>query len=192
MSASESSGLTYMVAVDASASSRNAVRAAVRMCQPSDQLVLFHVKQIQQPSLLDPFHDRIDRLLNQEAAEAAIRTQEECSLLMDRLNEARKASGQEQLGYRFVQCEGDARDSLLSACESEHVDVLLMGSRGLGTVASALMGSVSKYCVHNAPCAVLIVKNMEAHPEDAAAAQAVAAKRDAETKSEEQKRPRTE
>ena len=35
---------------------------------------------------------------------------------------------------------------------------LVVGSRGHGSFADALLGSVGQYCVHHAPCPVLIVR----------------------------------
>jgi len=42
--------------------------------------------------------------------------------------------------------------------ESRKVDVLVMGRRGCGVVERLLVGSNSEYCLHNAPCSVLIIK----------------------------------
>jgi nucleotide-binding universal stress UspA family protein len=41
-------------------------------------------------------------------------------------------------------------------------DLLVVGSRGRGTITSALLGSVSTHCVHHAPCPVVVVPS--AHP----------------------------
>jgi nucleotide-binding universal stress UspA family protein len=38
-------------------------------------------------------------------------------------------------------------------------DLLVVGSRGHGTFAEALLGSVSQHCVHHASCPVLIVRS---------------------------------
>ena len=45
-------------------------------------------------------------------------------------------------------------------------DLLIVGSRGHGAFAEALLGSVGQYCVHHAHCPVLIVR---AEPAQAAA-----------------------
>jgi nucleotide-binding universal stress UspA family protein len=36
-------------------------------------------------------------------------------------------------------------------------DMLVLGSRGHGTFAGMLLGSVSQHCVQHAPCPVLVV-----------------------------------
>jgi nucleotide-binding universal stress UspA family protein len=37
-------------------------------------------------------------------------------------------------------------------------DLLVVGSRGHGAFADALLGSVGQHCVHHAPCPVLIMR----------------------------------
>ncbi|KAI8137960.1 hypothetical protein BJV82DRAFT_633291 [Fennellomyces sp. T-0311] len=39
------------------------------------------------------------------------------------------------------------------------VDLLIVGSRGLGAVKSVFLGSVSDKCIHECPCPVLVVRN---------------------------------
>jgi nucleotide-binding universal stress UspA family protein len=57
---------------------------------------------------------------------------------------------------RPVLAEGDARDVLVKA--AEHASLLVVGSRGAGPVREVLLGSVSSYCVHHAPCPVVVVR----------------------------------
>ncbi|XP_011094180.1 universal stress protein A-like protein [Sesamum indicum] len=54
--------------------------------------------------------------------------------------------------------EGDPKDRICQAAEQLQVDLVVVGSRGLGTIKRALLGSVSNYCAHHAHCPVLIVK----------------------------------
>jgi nucleotide-binding universal stress UspA family protein len=41
---------------------------------------------------------------------------------------------------------------------SEGADLLVVGSRGYGALADALLGSVSTYCVHHARCPVMVIR----------------------------------
>jgi nucleotide-binding universal stress UspA family protein len=73
--------------------------------------------------------------------------------LQDCLDAAGPAPASVRIEARLVR--GDARHVLCSDAES--ADMLVLGSRGLGTVRSLLLGSVGMYCVHHAVCPVVIV-----------------------------------
>lgn len=55
-----------------------------------------------------------------------------------------------------VIAQGQPGDVLVSAAKKG--DVLVVGSRGHGVLAGALMGSTSTYCVHHASCPVVVVR----------------------------------
>ena len=48
--------------------------------------------------------------------------------------------------------------ALVDMAENENFDLIVVGSRGLGSAASFLLGSVSKQVVSKANCNVLVVK----------------------------------
>jgi nucleotide-binding universal stress UspA family protein len=52
--------------------------------------------------------------------------------------------------------EGRAGPVLVTAAEG--ADLLVVGCRGHGGLAEALLGSVGQYCVHHAPCPVVIMR----------------------------------
>lgn len=52
--------------------------------------------------------------------------------------------------------EGNAAQVLLEAADG--ADLLVVGSRGHGGFAEALLGSVSQACVHHAPCPVVVIR----------------------------------
>ncbi|OMO51900.1 Universal stress protein A [Corchorus capsularis] len=54
--------------------------------------------------------------------------------------------------------EGDPKDKICEISEEMNVDLLVVGSRGLGKIKRAFLGSVSDYCAHHANCPTLIVK----------------------------------
>lgn len=57
-----------------------------------------------------------------------------------------------------VRLDGDPARQLMSACEEDPVDLLVLGSRGYGPLARVLLGSVSRKIVQDAPCPVLTVR----------------------------------
>ncbi|XP_047977862.1 universal stress protein in QAH/OAS sulfhydrylase 3'region-like [Salvia hispanica] len=54
--------------------------------------------------------------------------------------------------------EGDPKEMICDLAEQMQVDLIVIGSRGLGKIKRALMGSVSNYVIHHAKCPVLVVK----------------------------------
>jgi nucleotide-binding universal stress UspA family protein len=54
--------------------------------------------------------------------------------------------------------DGDPRSVIVETAESVRADLVVVGARSLGLVASALLGSVSLGVARHAPCAVLVCK----------------------------------
>lgn len=54
---------------------------------------------------------------------------------------------------------GDRREQVVEYSRTHKCDLLVLGSRGLGTFKRHLLGSVSNYCMHHAHCPVLLIKN---------------------------------
>ena len=61
--------------------------------------------------------------------------------------------------------EGDVPEQILHIAHSRHADVIVVGSRGHGAIAGAILGSVSRAIVHDAECPVLVVKEKPATPQ---------------------------
>jgi nucleotide-binding universal stress UspA family protein len=53
---------------------------------------------------------------------------------------------------------GEVRDEIVDYVESSKADLLVLGSRGIGALKRAFLGSTSDYCVHHCHCPVLIIK----------------------------------
>ena len=53
---------------------------------------------------------------------------------------------------------GTPTEVTMSFCDENHPDLLIMGSRGMGTFKGLVLGSVSGYLVSHAPCPILVIK----------------------------------
>ncbi|KAK1389758.1 Adenine nucleotide alpha hydrolases-like superfamily protein [Heracleum sosnowskyi] len=74
------------------------------------------------------------------------------------LDRAVKLCKEKNVKAESLLLEGDPKDMICQIVQEIHVDLLVLGSRGLGMIKRAFMGSVSDYCVHHAKCPVLIVR----------------------------------
>ena len=59
---------------------------------------------------------------------------------------------------RMLIANGTAREDIVTVAKDVKADLIVMGSRGLGTLSGVLLGSVSKYVLQQAPMPVLVVK----------------------------------
>ncbi|XP_073051457.1 uncharacterized protein [Primulina eburnea] len=74
------------------------------------------------------------------------------------LSRAFEMCREKSLTAKTLILEGDPKDTICRAVEDMNIHLLIIGSRGLGQIKRALLGSVSDYCVHHARCPVLVVK----------------------------------
>ena len=56
---------------------------------------------------------------------------------------------------------GEAGHQLCDAAKDWGADLIVVGRRGRTGLAEALLGSVSNYVVHHAPCSVLVIQEVE-------------------------------
>ncbi|XP_076890151.1 universal stress protein A-like protein [Bidens hawaiensis] len=90
--------------------------------------------------------------------------------VMDSVKKAQEESASEVVSRATKLCEqhmikpemmvirGNPKEMIVEAVEDMNADILVVGSRGLGQIKRAFLGSVSDYCVHHAKCPVLIVR----------------------------------
>jgi nucleotide-binding universal stress UspA family protein len=58
----------------------------------------------------------------------------------------------------YAQSSGDPGKLICEAAANWHADTIIMGRRGRSRLQEMLLGSVSNYVLHHAPCSVLIVQ----------------------------------
>lgn len=64
----------------------------------------------------------------------------------------------EGLAYTLKVAIGDPAVEIIEIAEKEKADLIVVGSRGLGTIKGVFLGSVSQKVTYHAKCPVLIVK----------------------------------
>ena len=65
---------------------------------------------------------------------------------------------QEHLPYTLRVAIGDPATEIIEIAGKEQADLIVIGSRGLGTIKGVFLGSVSQKVISHATCPVLIVK----------------------------------
>eukprot|EP00245_Coleochaete_scutata_P004142 TRINITY_DN163_c0_g1_i2.p1 TRINITY_DN163_c0_g1~~TRINITY_DN163_c0_g1_i2.p1 ORF type:complete len:199 (-),score=41.71 TRINITY_DN163_c0_g1_i2:257-853(-) len=134
-----SEGRTILLAVDDSPGSNAAFNFTInQVARPSDKLVLLHVC----PEIdVDVFYgtpsyiEEVERQLTQ-AGDALL------SRFLD-------VAATHNLVAEGKMVKGDAREKVVEIAEKLKVDLVIVGSRGLGTLSRALLGSVSDYIVNH-------------------------------------------
>ncbi len=74
------------------------------------------------------------------------------------LEAAVKAVGETPAEIHTELIEGSPAEAIISVAVTRSSDVIVMGSRGLGRIAGAVLGSTSQKVVTHAPCPVLIIR----------------------------------
>ena len=133
-----------------------AFEAACRIMKKSDELIIITVVEEALSS------DWADPDIAMFMAEGMIKINEglerDAKQLLDSLS---KLCMQRGLKHRLLQLKSDSRTAILKTAEDEKVDLIVVGSRGLGAIKRFLLGSVSDHIVRYANCPVLVVRQGE-------------------------------
>jgi len=146
-----------VVAVDQSKHSENALNWALKnIINPAtDFVVLINVR----PSPVIPgpagtvFLDYTDFIVKLDA-----QSRHEAHTLLKRYAALVNAK---KVAVKAIAMRGDAREEIRRKIVEVDADLVVVGSRGMGLVKRAFLGSVSDYLVHHVACPTLIIKDKE-------------------------------
>ncbi len=147
-----------LVATDSSAASNRAVKMAAQMAeQYNAELLIIHViRDMQIPFEIKEIPElEADKFeLFNDAREEVMR-----KIAESVLNPAKKLAG--KAGADKVQTvigTGDPATSILGVARRRKVDMIVIGTRGLGKLKGKILGSVSRKVTNNAETSCLIVR----------------------------------
>ncbi len=142
---------TIILPIDGSTQADEAV-ASLHAFAPPNRIVLLHCFSV--PQLAYPGTGMSVGRKFSEAAEKALR--KEGSRILKRAASHLPAVYGEVSQHLEV---GDTASVILSMAQKESADLIIMGSRGLGTIKEHVLGSVSHQVATHATCPTLIVKS---------------------------------
>jgi nucleotide-binding universal stress UspA family protein len=147
---------TIVVGVDGSEGSLEALRwAADEARLRGAKLVAVHAWSAPyapaMPGIGEPAALPVDRTVVQQAADEAL----EASL---------REAGVTREGIELERAVIEDSPAYALLDQAEDADLLVVGSRGHGRIAGALLGSISQQVAQHAPCPVVIVRAPKAEP----------------------------
>ena len=74
------------------------------------------------------------------------------------LDKANTILSKQEISGKLLLKEGNIVNEIEKVAKAEKCDLIILGNKGLGTVARFLLGSVSNKISQSSPCSVLIVK----------------------------------
>jgi nucleotide-binding universal stress UspA family protein len=133
------------------------------------KLLLFHCVTADTVTLSSPFSGELGlppQLINQAYQTEFIRLEQQVHHIQSLLEHYCKLAGQQgvvaECDYKMV----EPGQGLCQVAQQWHADLIILGRRGRKGLAEVLLGSVSNYVLHHAPCAVLVIQST--HPVAAA------------------------
>eukprot|EP01130_Rhizamoeba_saxonica_P007718 TRINITY_DN3131_c0_g1_i2.p1 TRINITY_DN3131_c0_g1~~TRINITY_DN3131_c0_g1_i2.p1 ORF type:complete len:149 (-),score=24.61 TRINITY_DN3131_c0_g1_i2:15-461(-) len=140
-----------MVAVDGSPESLQALKTVQKLAQEVDRVYLMHVIAPVDTGL--PIHKK-------ELKQAQLKNYKSLVETVEPFVDGIKAE------YEWIQKYGPPPFTICNEIRERNINHLVLGDRGLGGFRRVLLGSLCNYCVHYAPCNVMIVKDKARSEED--------------------------
>ncbi len=156
-----------LVALDHSASSQQTFSQAVTLARATHAKLMFlHVISLSEegypvsalmPGILEDYDLSHTGVVTSYLKELDIFKAKGLELLRSRANQAK----QKGISAGYQQIIGAPGKEICAIARNWNADVIIMGRRSRDFLSKLLLGSVSNYVTHNAPCSVLIVHHQD-------------------------------
>ena len=146
--------MNLLLAVDDSTDSKAAAEILRRIQFPAESvLYLLHVNPLDEWLRLGISGRSLYTVeqVNRIRADAATKMQN----VLSRMEETFRSSN---LVVHSIVTDGSPGAEILRTITEHHIDLVVLGTRGLSKIAGFLLGSVSEWVLNEAPCSVLIVR----------------------------------
>ncbi len=134
-----------VVALDGSEHSLKALDYACQLAEKNDSKLI----------LLNAFHSTSD-LRGSEGFNQMVGKRKQKG--EEIIKEAVRRLGQVSFEVEENLIEGPAAEAIVSVVKARNADLVVMGTRGMGSLKGLLFGSVSTKVTHYGPCSVLVVR----------------------------------
>lgn len=135
-----------LLATDGSAPAERATDfAAILATHTRAKVTVLHVRHVISTNLGEPYFE-----------EEVRKTLDEATALVEKT--ARRLREQRASEIETDVIGGSPGEVILTIAETRHVDLIVMGARGLNPLQSILLGSVSQAVIQHALCPVTVVK----------------------------------
>lgn len=139
-----------LVAYDGSTHSQRALKKAADWAK-TDNDIHVHVVHVAEPPPMN-----IYGLYGPELSKVVIQEREEQARKV--ISGAKKIIKAEKLDCHIERLQGDPAEQILNYAKNKQMDLIMIGSRGLGGFKGMLLGSVSQRVIQHAKCHVLVIK----------------------------------
>lgn len=155
-----------LVAVDVSDMSRTVFEEALSIAQTHhSQLMILHVLSPAEEGYPDvPIYPGIESyyptLYNEASRTYVERVQAFAEQSLQAVKELADRAIAQNIATEYSQNTGDPGRSICKMAQNWDADLIVIGRRGRTGLSEMLLGSVSNYVLHHAPCSVLTVQGV--------------------------------
>lgn len=157
-----------LAAIDQSPLSQSVFNQSLELAKTNQsRLLLFHCVTADTVTLSSPFSGEFGlppQLVNQAYQTEFIRLEQQVHHIQSLLKHYCKLATEQgviaECDYQTV----EPGQGLCHAAQQWNADLIILGRRGRKGLAEVILGSVSNYVLHHAPCAVLVIQANNAVP----------------------------